>query len=309
MYKYNTLVLDFLQYKRNLGYKYRSEEIILKEIAKYLSDNDVTVITKEITEKYARINENISQNTLARNMGICREFNKYLLSNDIECYQIPLKLYPQNHHNFIPYVFSYDEIKRIYSNLNFIYNSPNYTYYQKIIYPLIIKLLYQTGMRIGEVISIAINNYSENYFILYNTKNGQDRKVMIPLTLKEEIGKYHTKFHYQSDNDELFFKVKVTPVEKYFKKLLRLSNIKITNNGPRLHDLRHTFIVHTIEKFRKDGKNMDEMLPILQAYVGHQSLASLTYYFHLNNDILQELKNISNKTFNNLIPVRGDENE
>ena len=46
MYKYNTLILDFLQYKRNLGYKYKSEEIILKEIAKYLSDNDVTIITK-----------------------------------------------------------------------------------------------------------------------------------------------------------------------------------------------------------------------------------------------------------------------
>ncbi len=181
-----------------MGYKYKSEEIILKEIEKYLSDNDVTIITKEITEKYARSNENISQNTLARNMVVFREFNKYLLSNDIECYQIPLKLYPQNHHNFIPYVFSYDEIKRIYYTLNFIYNSPNYTYYQKIIYPLIIKLLYQTGMRIGEVISIAINNYGENYFTLYNTKNGQDRKVMILLTLKEKIRKYHTKFHYQS---------------------------------------------------------------------------------------------------------------
>ena len=111
MYKYNTLILDFLQYKRNLGYKYRSEEIILKEIAKYLSNNDVTIITKEITEKYARNNENISQNTLARNMGVFREFNKYLLLNDIECYQIPLKLYPQNHHNFIPYVFLMMKLK------------------------------------------------------------------------------------------------------------------------------------------------------------------------------------------------------
>ena len=98
-------------------------------------------------------------------------------------------------------------------------------------------------------------------------------------------------------------------MEEYFKKVLRKSCITLTNNGPRLHDLRHTFIVHTIEKFRKEGKNIDEMLPVLQAYVGHQSITSLSYYFHLNNDILQELRNISNTKFNDLIPMGGDENE
>lgn len=309
MYKYNTLILNFLQYKRDLGYKYKSDEIILNSIAKYLIDNNVTIITKEITEGYARLNKNIKSNTLARNMGVFREFNKYLLLNGIECYQIPMKIYPQNHHNFIPYIFSYKEIKRIYSNLDLIYNSPNYTYYQKIIYPLVIKILYQTGMRIGEVINIRINDYKENYFILNNTKNGENRKIMIPFTLKEEIKKYYIKFHSQSDNNDLLFKLNRDNIEKYFKKLLNKSNIKGTSNIPRIHDLRHTFIVHTIEKFRKERKNMEEMLPILQAHVGHQSLESLTYYFHLNNDILQELKSFSNNNFNNLIPLNGDENE
>lgn len=309
MYKYDTLILEFLQYKRNLGYKYGSEEIILKEIAKYLNDNNVITITKEITEGYARLNENIKPNTLARNMEVFREFNKYLLLNDIECYQIPIKIYPQNHHSFMPYIFSYKEIKNIYSNLNFIYNSPNYTYYQKTIYPLVIKILYQTGMRIGEALNIMINDYKENYFILNETKNGEERKVMIPCTLKEEIKRYYVKHHSQSDNNKIFFKSSIDAIERYFKKLLNLSNIKGSNNVPRLHDLRHTFIVHTIEKFRKEGKSIDEMLPILQAHVGHRSLKSLSYYFHLNNDILQELKNFSNNNFNNLIPLREDENE
>lgn len=309
MYKYNTLILEFLQYKKNLGYKYGSDEVILKEIAKYLSDNNVEIITEEVTKAYARNNPNIKPNTLARNMGVFREFNKYLLLNDIECYQIPHKIYPQNHHSFIPYIFSNEEIKKIYSNLNLIYNSPNYSYYQKTIYPLVIKILYQTGMRIGETINIRIDDYKENYFILNDTKNGKNRKIMIPLTLKEEIKRYHMKFHNQSDNNELFFKSSIYTIEKYFKKLLIESNIKGASNNPRLHDLRHTFIVHTIEKFRKESKNTDEMLPILQAHVGHQSLKSLAYYFHLNNDILQELNNFSNNNFNNLIPQYGDENE
>ena len=308
MYNYHTLILDFLQYKRNLGYKYKTEEIILKEIANYLTYNNVNVITKEITEEYARINKNIKQNTLARNMVVFREFNKYLFLNDINCYQIPLKIYPQNHNNFVPYIFSYNEIKSIYLNLNCISNH-NYSYYQKMTYPLIVKLLYQTGMRIGELLNITISNYDENYFMICDTKNDQDRKIMIPFTLKDEIKSYHLKFHNQSNNDDLFFKVTLSTIEKYFKKVLKSSKISISNHGPRLHDLRHTFVVHTIEKFRKDGKNIDEMIPILQAHVGHKSINSLAYYFHLNNDILQELKSISNNNFNSLIPLRGKDNE
>ena len=51
------------------------------------------------------------------------------------------------------------------------------------------------------------------------------------------------------------------------------------------------------------------MLPILQAHVGHQSLSSLAYYFHLNNDILTELKDFSNNNFNTIIPLKGTNHE
>lgn len=309
MYNYNTLISSFLQYKRSIGYKYKTDEIILKNIANFLIDNNVTEITRDITERFARINENINQNTLARNMNVFREFNKYLILNNIDCYQISLKLYPQNHNNFLPYVFSCEEIKAIYSNLDYIYNSPNYNYYRKLLYPLIIKILYQTGMRIGELLNISINDYKENYFILRNTKNSQDRKTMIPISLKAEIKKYYLKFYAQCNNDKLLFNAKRSVIEIYFKKVLKKSNIVLTDKGPRLHDLRHTFIVHTIEKFRKEGKNIDEMLPILQAHVGHQSLSSLAYYFHLNNDILTELKDFSNNNFNTIIPLKGTNHE
>lgn len=309
MYNYNTLILDFLQYKRSLGYKYNSDEMIIKEIAKYLASNNIKEITKDVTENYARINKNINSNTLARNMSVFREFNKYLLINGIQCYQIPSKIYPQNHKNFIPHIFTYDEIKRIYLNLNYINNNPKYNYCQKLAYPLIIKLLYQTGMRIGEVMNITVENYKDIYFVLTDTKNGKIRKIMIPDTLKEEIKKFHNKFHKNVEKNNKFFNFSTNRIRVYFKTILKKSEILINDNGPRLHDLRHTYIVHVIENFRKKGKNIDEMLPILQAQVGHQSLEALSYYFHLNNDILHELQQISNNTVNYLIPIDGDKNE
>lgn len=307
MYNYNTLSQAFLQYKNFCGYSYKTDAIVLKEIIVFLEENKVNKITKEVVEKYARLNPNLKQNTLVRNIGVFREFCKYLKMQDIDCYQIPIKIYAKKDNSFMAHVFTYDEIKRIYANLNFINVGYHYNYYNQTIYPLIIKLLYQTGMRIGEVLNLKVDDYKRDYFILRKTKNNEERTIMIPNELNEDLFKFINKFHKASE--ETLFNVSESAIKNYFKKVLKLSNIKITDNGPRLHDLRHTFIVHSIEKARKDGKDLNVYFPILQAHVGHKSIKSLSYYFHINNDILNEIKNISENNFSYLIPEVGDENE
>ena len=74
MYDYNKLFLDFLQYKRYLGYKYKTDEIVLKEIVQYLTENNIEIITKAVIEDYARLNSNLNSNTIARNMGYLENF-------------------------------------------------------------------------------------------------------------------------------------------------------------------------------------------------------------------------------------------
>lgn len=303
MYNYNTLCEKFFQYKQFLNYKYTTDKIVLNQIKEFLIKNNVTEITKNVTEEYARINSNISPNTLARNMGVFREFCKYLNLQGIPCYQIPNKLYPQNHNNFTPYIFSKKEIKKIYKNLNFIDKNYHYPYYKKVSYPLIIKILYQTGMRIGEVLKLTYNDYKENsYFILRDTKSCEERIVVLPNDLNFEFNNFYCKFKNCNEINDKIFNISYTGIEKYFHKLLMLSEIKKDDNGPRIHDLRHTFITHTIQKFIKDGLDLNNILPILKAYVGHHSIQSISYYFHMTNDILNELNTISEKNLGYLIP-------
>ena len=312
MQDYNTLFKEFIQYKRFCGYKYKTGEIVLKEIITYLIQNNIIKITKEVTLNYARINSNLSSNTIARNMGVFREFCYYLKTQkNIDCYQIPTKLYPQNHNNFIPYIFSYNEIKLIFSNLNKPLKNYHYTYYRQIIYPLIIKILYQTGMRIGEVLNIKIKNYIKelSLFKLTDTKNNEERYVAISDKLNDEITKFISKFYLNKHPDELIFKVSEGTIENYFKKVLTISDIKITDKGPRLHDLRHTFVVHNIDRSIKKGKDINSILPILGAQLGHKTLNSLSYYFHINKDILRTVNSISEKELGYLIPESGDDYE
>lgn len=312
MREYNIIFDEFIQFKRFLGYKYKTDEIVINEIKNYLIKNNITKITKEVTENYARENLNLSINTIARNMGVFREFCSFLkYQKNINCFQIPIKIYPQNHNNFIPYIYSYKEIRLIYSNLSEPLKSYHYNYYKQKTYPLIIKILYQTGMRIGEVLNIKLEdyNYELSVFKLINTKNNEERYVAISNKLNEEINKFITKFFYNKSDDELIFKIHGNSVTKYFTKVLKLSNIKITDKGPRLHDLRHTYVVHNIEKTIKQNKDINQILPILKTQLGHKSLSSLAYYFHINKDILGTVNEISEKELGYLIPSISEANE
>ncbi len=300
MYNYNTLKDEFLQYKHFLGMKYKTEKTVMNEIVQFLVNNNINMITKDTVIKYAHINPNISSNTLARNMVVFREFCHFLkIQKGIDCYQIPHKLYPQNHHNFIPYIFSHEEIKEIYSNVNYVSKGYHYSYYHQQAYPLIIKILYQTGMRIGEVLKLTKDHYNNELglFTLIDTKNGSDRNVCLPSRLNKEIQAFIEKFNI---NDKLFT-ISYCSIKSYFKKVLRLSNITITDKGPRLHDLRFTFIVHSIEQAMNRKDDLDVFLPILQAQVGHSSISSLAYYFHITNDILNITNKISEEELGYLI--------
>lgn len=307
MYNYNNLCDNFLQAKKYLGYKYKTDTVIINQIKQFLINNNVNIITKDIILSYAKLNCNIKSNTLARNMNTFREFCKYLKTQDIECYQIPKRLYPQNHHSYIPYIFSKEEIKTIYSNLNFINNNYHYSYDRKISYPLIIKILYQTGMRIGEVLNLTFNDYNQddNYFLLKNTKNDEERIVSLPTSLNNEFLKFYDKFKYLGTNTKMFDYSK-SAIEEYFNNVLKLSNINKNDLGPRLHDLRHTFVVHSIKKFVDEEKDINSILPILQTYLGHNSLNAISYYFHITKDILCDLNKVSEEKLNYLIPILNE---
>jgi len=51
-------------------------------------------------------------------------------------------------------------------------------------------------------------------------------------------------------------------------------------NPPRVHDFRHSFAVHALLRWYRDGVNVQAKLPLLATYMGHVSVVSTAYYLH-----------------------------
>lgn len=165
-----------------------------------------------------------------------------------------------------------------------------------IILPALLRLLYGTGLRIGEALSLKNKDIDliDNYLIVRDSKNGKERMIPISASLSEvfkEYVRYRNLMLLLISNDDPFFitlsgrSCNRDHVRKWFRKILWDAGISQNDHGPRLHDLRHTFSVHTLAMMAESGTDLYCSLPTLSAYLGHQSLEATNGYVRLTSDM------------------------
>lgn len=219
------------------------------------------------------------------------------------CY-IPI-MPKQPNPDFTPYIFSEEQITAIFKAAD------EYRLYDirmgtaLISMPALIRLLYSTGMRISEALSVKNKDIhlKEQYIRLRKTKNGSERIVFIGESMKEVLSDYieHRNamplLHVADDGSLLFIKsdgtgLRANTVYQHFRKLLDKCGMPHRGNhlGPRVHDLRHTNAVHAFVQMSHAGIDLYTALPILSANLGHHSLSATEQYVRLTCAMYPELE-------------------
>lgn len=57
---------------------------------------------------------------------------------------------------------------------------------------------------------------------------------------------------------------------------------------PRLHDARHSFAVHRLTTWYRQGADVQRLLPKLSTYLGHANISGTQRYLSLTPDLLRE---------------------
>ena len=140
---------------------------------------------------------------------------------------------------------------------------------------------------------------------------GKDRLVPVHNSVIEYLRSYSAQL---PDEREWFFPsacghYSIKTIYDNFRELLFACNIPHTGNGPRVHDFRHTFAVHTLEKQLSDGYDPMVIVPRLAAYLGHKSYRETCWYIHLTVASFPELSQKLDRAFVGIIPVGGETDE
>ena len=92
------------------------------------------------------------------------------------------------------------------------------------------------------------------------------------------------------------------------KKVRNLADIKRTDKSfhqPRIHDLRGTFAVHRLTAWYKEGRNVNDLLPFLSTFLGHDRLVHTQVYLTMTEELFCE----ANKKFEEYIKLNIEHEE
>lgn len=266
-------------------------------------------VTRELVEAWDAAKPYLSNRTKIQRHNTIRKFAAFAFANDCISY-VPDTSKLKGNSTFVPHIFTVDEISRILNaadNLPYRKNAPT----RHLVIPAVIRLLYSCGLRVNEALRLRTTdvNLESGVISIFNGKGGKDRLVPIHSSLSEYLREYTGKLlldrewffpsasgHYSSNT-----------IYENFRELLFMSHIHHTGNGPRVHDFRHTFAVHTLEKQLAEGYDPMIIVPRLAAYLGHKSYRETCWYIHLTIASFPELAQKLDSAFAGIIPVIGGE--
>jgi len=205
---------------------------------------------------------------------------------------------PIRRHEYCPYIYSRCELAALFDAVERLpYRSisprriPNFR--------LLFRLLYGAGLRLGEALRLAIGDMNRNSGVLTirQGKNRKDRIVPLAPGLAARVVEHVDLFPGGPDTP-LFLSpfrrhaIDQESVQHAFRtELLTLAGLppRVRGTGPRIHDLRHTFAVHRLERWFLDGHDVQSMLPYLSAYMGHTHLRDTYYYLRITASFFPEI--------------------
>ena len=258
---YATLLDQYVDFKRSLGYKFESAESTYYFFDQFTIQNGETEIriTKELADKWAVKRPNESDSTCYKRVMYLIQFASFLNDSGYKSYIPGLpRAYKST---FTPYIFSHKEIKTIFAASDRLEmdNSMDSTVNA---IPAILRTLYGTGIRVGEAVSLKVKdvNLDDRYLIIRQSKNGKERMVPFSASLADVLRQYRSSLHIVQDPEGRFFvkrngyRCQAKTIYEWFRKVLREAGIphRGKGQGPRLHDLRYPNL-NKIQTFFKDA--------------------------------------------------------
>lgn len=294
IYQFTSSLAPYIQglidEKRSNGYKYESEADILYYFDAFCLDYSFNGddLSRDLVMAYSVKRPTEGKNFRNKRIVCIRQLSYYMLSLGKEAYTPKTS---SSTFTPVPHIMSHDELHAFFYEVdNF---SPDYRSKDRMAmaYSIMFRLYYCCGMRLLEVCQLQANDVDlETGRITINSSKGQkDRIVFMASDLlilcrnyDNAVQKYLPNriwFFTASDETKPFWKTNMTRRFKYFWNKTPYAD-KV-DKQPNIQSLRHTFVVHRINDWMRNGYDFQRLLPYLCAYLGHKTINETHYYYHL----------------------------
>lgn len=303
----------FVQEKRACGYVYHEPFRILRRLDDFLVQQGLETLDlpRGLARNWLAKKPHESASTQQRRITLVRQFSKFLLKAGYPAY-VPDSTLAARKSIFVPRMLTDEELRKFFRAVDTLEPTAR-SPLRHLIMPEVFRLLYGCGFRVREVLNLRIRDVDLNQGIITvrQGKFRKDRLVPPALSLANRLRNYADHFEKRQP-DAIFFPgpngrpFALRTVYTLFREMLLQCGIPHAGRGkgPRIHDYRHLFALHTLRRWYRNGEDLDAKLPLLATYLGHQHFSGTQRYLHLTTEIFPEINARVEAAFGEVIPRR-----
>ncbi len=199
-----------------------------------------------------------------------------------------------------PYIYSEEDIRRLLETAR-AFPSPLAPLRPLSLYTMLL-LAYCAALRLSEIVGLTVGDVhiNEATIEIRNTKFFKTRRLPLAPSVMSALQLYlvarqkagaSTKasaglfWHQQTAG-----RYSQVMAGKLLVRVLRRAGLKpaFGKIGPRVHDLRHTMVVHRMLQWYRSDINPQSRLPYLATYLGHKDINSTLIYLTITQELLQQ---------------------
>lgn len=280
-------VRDYLAMRRGLGFKLIKHAAGLQDFVSFLAQRRSSRITVNLALEWATQNANHKPYDWAARLSIVRGFARHWSATDPSTEVPPHGLLPYRPPRAQPYFYSDQEIQTL---LKAAKARPSIDPLRPWTYHCLFGLLAVTGLRLGEALNLRIGDmdWSAGMLTIRGAKFGKSRLVPLHASTCKVLADYakrrDRRFGVRAEGPFLLNKngnrLDKGEVHRAFYLLSRQIGLRAVDasRGPRLHDFRHRFAVHTLLRWYRNGDDPKRRLPTLSTYLGHTHVTDTYWY-------------------------------
>jgi integrase len=304
----------FLQYKRALGCKYRTEAAALHLLDAYVFDQRAMTweqIDSGLIDAFLASRPRSHARSYNNLVAVTHRFFAWAVTQRLADHN-PVTAKPRRvTGQRIPYLFSLDDARRLLDVARSLPTRPKAPH-RALVYETVFALLYGLGLRVGEVTRLLVGDvqFERATLLVRDTKFNKSRLVPFGPQMGERLTRYvEQQFGGPGDPEAPLFSftkrgaIHECTISLAFHSLVPRLGLRIPAGvaHPRLHDLRHAFAVGTLLRWYQDGVDPNSRLIQLSTFLGHTDPASTSVYLTITEELLRQ----ADQRFRAFAPRRG----
>ena len=293
------LLLDeYLGTRRALGAKLEKSGRLLKSFVVFTAQNEMAFITTERALEWATEPPNAPPAWCSVRLATVRQFAVYANAVNPRHEIPPQGLLSHRKRRRRPYIYRDSEIADLIGAAQRLSGT---TGLRPLTYATLLGLLTVTGMRASEVVNLDRDDIDlvQGVVTVRDSKFGKSRQNHLHQSTRQALNNYAAQRECLCPNphgpgfflDERGIRITDWKLRWTFSQLSKRTGLRAPSkshgNGPRLHDVRHTFACKTLLRWYRDGVDVERHIPRLATWLGHVKVSDTYWYLTATPELMQ----------------------